>query len=66
MKIETVKSLIEKVEAVQFEWICLVPRLSGQFRRNAERCNALCEEVLKELKAEQSDAIFDNIVRGGS
>ena len=51
MDIEKIKRALE---ASEYEFTCLMPRLTPQFRKNAEACRELCREALKELKSQGS------------
>lgn len=46
---EHIDEMIRKLQAIHYEWTCLIPRLTSQFRTNAETCRTYCEEVIAEL-----------------
>lgn len=47
----TRQSLIQKLEAIDYEWTTLIPRLTSAFRANAEICRQYTRDVLKVLRA---------------
>jgi hypothetical protein len=44
------QTVIRALEASEYEFTTLIPRLQPAFRKNAEACKALCREALNALR----------------
>lgn len=57
---EELKTALQYLETIRYEWTCLIPRLSGQFQRNAQHCKERSEELIALLSKDLPKILVDD------